>query len=487
MPQIRINAGYQKGAVFPLLEKKMVVGRAPDCDIPVDIDCPASRYHAEVYPSGGAWRVKDLGSLNGTLINKARIADVELKDGDRFLVGDSIFVFENNTSGDGAVAPERSDAVPETEPPSFLGVSMPPRQEEARKVDSAPPVREPEAPLFDSDEHQEAIRDIVEQMSVKTKQIECEIGKAIIGQREIVRELLTAIISNGHVLMIGLPGLAKTMMIRTVSEVLDLKFRRIQFTPDLMPSDITGTDILETDENTGRKEYRFIKGPIFTNILLADEINRTPPKTQAALLEAMQEHRVTAAGETYPLDPPFFVLATQNPLEQEGTYPLPEAQLDRFMFSIYIDYPTEAEEETIAKVTIRDRTLDLRKVLTGAEIIELQGVVRNLPVSDHVVKYATRLVRATRPGDPRAPEFIKKWIHCGAGPRASQYLVLAAKARAVIDGRLLVNTDDVRAAARPVLRHRIITNFTADSEGVDADKIVQKLLEAVPQPGERDY
>ena len=492
MPQIRINAGYQKGAVFQLLEKKMVVGRAPDCDIPVDIDCPASRYHAEVYKADGVWRIKDLGSLNGTLINKIRIQDVELQLGDRFLVGDSIFVFEPSGAAESSTPESTStDTVPAARPSSppskldagplsFLGIAPPPT-----KSPTPPPA--PEEPLFASEAQQELIRDIVEQMSIKTKQIECEIGKAIIGQREIVRELLTAIVSNGHVLMIGLPGLAKTMMIRTVSEVLDLKFRRIQFTPDLMPSDITGTDILETDEATGRKEYRFIKGPIFTNILLADEINRTPPKTQAALLEAMQEHRVTAAGETYPLDPPFFVLATQNPLEQEGTYPLPEAQLDRFMFSIYIDYPTEAEEEMIAKVTILERVLDLKKVLTGAEILELQGVVRNLPVSDHVVKYATRLVRATRPGDPRAPEFIKKWIHCGAGPRASQYLVLAAKARAVIDGRLLVNTDDVRAAARPVLRHRIVTNFTADSEGVDADQIVQKVLEVVPQPGEKDY
>ncbi len=456
MPQIRINAGYQKGTVHPLLEKKMVVGRAPDCDILVDIDCPASRYHAEVYKDGGKWRIKDLGSLNGTLVNKEHVKDAELKPGDRFLIGDSIFLYED------------SDATSAAEPAA------------SGNGDEAMPAEElaPE---------QEAIRDVVERMSVKTKLIEVEIGKAIIGQKEIIRELLTAIISNGHVLMIGLPGLAKTLMIHTLSQVLDLRFRRIQFTPDLMPSDITGTDILESDESTGRKEYRFIRGPIFTNILLADEINRTPPKTQAALLEAMQEHRVTAAGETYPLDPPFFVLATQNPLEQEGTYPLPEAQLDRFMFSIYIDYPTEAEEETIAKVTTRDRALDLKKVLSGPEIIELQSVVRNLPVSDHVVKYATRLVRSTRPGDPRAPEFIKKWIHCGAGPRASQCLVVAAKARAVIDGRLLVTADDVRAAARPVLRHRMFTNFTADSEGVDTDKIVQKLLDTVPQPGERDY
>jgi MoxR-like ATPase len=450
MPQIRINAGFQQGSVFPLKEKKMVVGRAPDCDIPVDINCPASRYHAEIYRTNGSWRIKDLDSLNGTLVNKAKIEDVELRAGDHFLIGDSVFIYEDEPEVNGKG--ESSNGKP-----------------------------------VELSQEQLAIRDTVERMSVKTKLIECEIAKAIIGQKEIVRELLTAIISNGHVLMIGLPGLAKTMMIRTVADVLDLGFRRIQFTPDLMPSDITGTDILETDEASGRKEYRFIKGPLFTNILLADEINRTPPKTQAALLEAMQEHRVTAAGETYPLDPPFFVLATQNPLEQEGTYPLPEAQLDRFMFSIYVDYPSEDEEELIAKVTTTKRVLDLQKVLSGPEILELQNVVRELPVSDHVVKYATRLVRATRPSDPRAPEFIKKWIHCGAGPRASQYLVLAAKARAVIDGRLLVNAEDVRASARPVLRHRIFTNFTADSEGVDSDKIVQKLLAAVSQPGEKDY
>ena len=442
MPQIRIQAGFLSGSTYPLVDKKMTIGRAPDCDLRVDIDGPASRYHAELYKDGDIWRIKDLGSLNGTVVNKQKVQDAELALGDRIMVGSSIFEFEADftTMTNDALTPEH-----------------------------------------------EAIRDLIDQMSLKTKLIETEISKAIIGQKEIIRELLTAIISNGHVLMIGLPGLAKTLMVRTVAEVLDLNFRRIQFTPDLMPSDITGTDILESDETTGRKQYRFIKGPIFTNILLADEINRTPPKTQAALLEAMQEHSVTAAGETYPLDPPFFVLATQNPLEQEGTYPLPEAQLDRFMFSIYIDYPSEADEETIAKVTTRERVLDLQKILNGEQIVELQNAVRNLPVSDHVVKYATRLVRATRPGDKRAPEFINKWVHVGAGPRASQYLILAAKARAVIDGRLLVTADDVRASARPVLRHRMFTNFTADSEGVNTDKIVQKLLEAVPEPGEKDY
>ena len=453
MPKIRIQAGYLTGTTYPLLDQKMNIGRAPDCELRVGIESPASRYHAEIYPVNGTWRVKDLGSLNGTRVNKERIEDATLKPGDRIMVGDSIFEFQEAADADETAGDSEATPV------------------ETEKLTA---------------EHEE-IRDLIDQMSVKTKLIEAEISKAIIGQKEIIRELLTAIVSNGHVLMIGLPGLAKTMMIRTVAEVLDLKFRRIQFTPDLMPSDITGTDILETDEATGRKEYRFIRGPIFTNILLADEINRTPPKTQAALLEAMQEHSVTAAGETYPLDPPFFVLATQNPLEQEGTYPLPEAQLDRFMFSIYIDYPSEEDEETIAKVTTRERILDLQKILSGPQILELQYAVRNLPISDHVVKYATRLVRATRPGDSRAPDFIKKWVHVGAGPRASQYLILAAKARAVIGGRLLVTAEDVRASARPVLRHRMFTNFTADSEGINTDKIVQKLLEAVPEPGEHDY
>jgi MoxR-like ATPase len=314
-----------------------------------------------------------------------------------------------------------------------------------------------------------------------------EIGKAVVGQKEIVNGLMLALVSRGHVLMIGLPGLAKTLMIRTLAEVLDLRFRRIQFTPDLMPTDITGTDVLEVDEATGRKSYRFIRGPVFTHILLADEINRTPPKTQAALLEAMQESHVTASGETYPLAPPFFVLATQNPLEQEGTYPLPEAQLDRFMFSLRVDYPSEEEEEEIAESTTSDRSVELSKRMTGEEILLLQKLVRRLPVSKHVVKYATRLARATRPGDPRAPEAVRKWIHCGAGPRATQYLLLAAKAGTVMRGSLVVNCNDVRLAALPVLRHRMFTNFAADSQGVDVDDIIAKVLKEVQEPGEKDY
>ena len=481
MPQLRFLSGTSEGRIVPLDGGKLVVGRDPNCDVPLDPTSPASRHHAKIYASEGAWHVQDLGSLNGTLLNGERIEDSILHPNDRIGIGAEVLIFESSR----AAKPEEDTPA---EPP------VPPVRMEAAAAEAAPAAA-PEPVAKTAPRRQPAmstaeeahIQAIVREMSAKTKLISNEIGKAIIGQKEIILELLTAIISGGHVLMIGLPGLAKTTLISTLSEVLDLKFRRIQFTPDLMPSDITGTDILEVDDTTGKKDYRFIKGPIFSNILLADEINRTPPKTQAALLEAMQEHRVTAAGNTYILDPPFFVLATQNPLEQEGTYPLPEAQLDRFMFSVYIDYPDEESEEMIAKVTTRMSKPQLNKVLNGAQIVELQKVVRELPISDHVVKYSTRLVRSTRPGDKRAPDFIKKWIHCGAGPRASQYLVVAAKARAVIEGRLLVTTDDVRHAARPVLRHRMFTNFTADSEGVDTDKIVQKLLEEVPEPGEKDY
>jgi len=314
-----------------------------------------------------------------------------------------------------------------------------------------------------------------------------EMGKIIVGQKEVLRGLVMALISRGHVLLVGLPGLAKTLMIRSLAEVLDLRFRRIQFTPDLMPSDITGTDVLEVDEATGHKSYRFIRGPVFTNILLADEINRTPPKTQAALLEAMQEFHVTAAGETYPLTPPFFVLATQNPIEQEGTYPLPEAQLDRFMFNLRVDYPSEEEEELIAASTTSDVAVTLTKQLGAAEILDLQRLVRRMPVSRHVVKYAARLARASRPGDRRAPEAVAKWVECGAGPRATQYLLLAAKAGAILRGSLVVNCADVRAAAPAVMRHRIFTTFAADAESVDTDRIISLLLKEVPEPNESDY
>ena len=451
MPTLQILTGPLKDQQINIVGERFVMGRERDCELVLDIPL-ASRHHACFYKADDGWRIQDLGSVNGTLHNGSKVRDAIVASGDKIAIGNVIMVFSDGTPVAKPLAPSKPQ--PET---------------------TAVPVQDA------------AIQALVQQMSLRTKSIGREMAKVIIGQAEIVNQLLTAIISGGHVLMIGMPGLAKTTMIRTLSEVMDLKFNRIQFTPDLMPSDITGTEVLEINDATGHKEYRFIKGPIFCNILLADEINRTPPKTQAALLEAMQEHRVTAAGHTYQLTLPFFVLATQNPLEQEGTYPLPEAQLDRFMFSIYIDYPTAEEEEEIARVTTRKSKVELQKVLNSKEILELQEVVRDMPVSNHVVKYATRLARSTRPVGEHAPEFIKKWIHCGAGPRASQYLVLAAKGHAVAEGRLLVTTDDVRAIARPILRHRMFTNFAADAEGMDTDKIVQRLLEEVPEPGEKDY
>ena len=328
---------------------------------------------------------------------------------------------------------------------------------------------------------------IIENLRKAKGKMLSEIHKVIVGQDGVIELLLQAMLSRGHCLLVGVPGLAKTLMISTLSKVLKLSFNRIQFTPDLMPSDITGTDVIEEDLTTGRRAFRFVKGPIFANIILADEINRTPPKTQAALLQAMQEYHVSAGGQDYGLDLPFFVLATQNPIEQEGTYPLPEAQLDRFMFMVLVDYPSHEEERLIVKSTTADVTEDVEPVLSGADVIALQRIVRKVPVSQHVVDYAVNLARATRPGDGTAPEFIKNYLTWGAGPRAAQYLVLGAKSRALLGGRFNVSTDDVRCVAKPVIRHRLFTNFNADAEGVTPDKIVEMLIKEVPEPRVQDY
>ncbi|MCK4235042.1 AAA family ATPase [candidate division WOR-3 bacterium] len=326
---------------------------------------------------------------------------------------------------------------------------------------------------------------VVEELKEAKEKIENEISKVIIGQKKIVSELLTAIISGGHCLIIGVPGLAKTLLVNTLSKVLSLKFNRIQFTPDLMPSDITGTDILEVDSETGKRTFRFIKGPIFANIVLADEINRTPPKTQAALLQAMQEYEVTAGGVTYKLEKPFFVLATQNPIEQEGTYPLPEAQLDRFMFNLLIEYPGEEEEVEIAKTspgTIRE---DLNNVLGSKKILKLQELVKRVPVSDSLLKFAVCLVSMSRPTNEDAPDFVKEWVSWGASPRATQYLILAAKTNAVLEGRYTPGIEDIKKVVSPVLRHRIITNFNAEAEGITTDRIVKLLLERMDKGEKR--
>jgi MoxR-like ATPase len=326
----------------------------------------------------------------------------------------------------------------------------------------------------------QAVRDLAAAYEQMTDQI----GKVIVGQKKVVEQLLMALFSRGHCLLVGVPGLAKTLLVSTVSKILHLSFKRIQFTPDLMPADITGTDILQDDPETGRRRFMFLQGPIFANMILADEINRTPPKTQAALLEAMQEHHVTAGSQTYHLPEPFFVLATQNPIEQEGTYPLPEAQLDRFMFNIIVGYPSRAEELEIMKQTTSGSRPELEAILTGDQILTLQEVVRQVVVADHVFAYAADLVRATRPREQGAPKFIAELVSWGAGPRASQYLILGGKARAILHGRLHVTTDDIKEVAYPVLRHRLVTTFNADAEGVITDDIIDRLIKAVPLPQE---
>ena len=361
----------------------------------------------------------------------------------------------------------------------------------------------------------QAVQELNEAYRLITEQL----GRVIVGQHQVIEELLVALFARGHCLLVGVPGLAKTLMIRTLADALTLEFRRIQFTPDLMPSDITGTEVIQEDRQSGVREFRFLKGPIFGNVILADEINRTPPKTQAALLEAMQEYQITAGGRRHQLVQPFFVLATQNPIEQEGTYPLPEAQLDRFMFNTFVDYPDEAEEFDIVRRTTADITATVTPTLSGEKILALQKIVRRVPVADHVVHYALKLARLTRPhmaavpaaakrndmpaaakrndmpaaakrsGMPAAakqndvPQFIREYVSWGAGPRASQYLVLGAKARAVLNGRFYASTDDIRAVAYPVLRHRIMTNFNAEAEGIKPDEIVRRLIETIGDDG----
>jgi MoxR-like ATPase len=320
----------------------------------------------------------------------------------------------------------------------------------------------------------------VERLKDAFARLKAEMGKVIVGQQNVLEELLIAIFARGHCLLIGVPGLAKTLMIHTLADALNLTYNRVQFTPDLMPSDITGTEVIQEDKATGVRQFKFLRGPIFANMILADEINRTPPKTQAALLESMQERQVTVGGERHRLPDPFFVLATQNPIEQEGTYPLPEAQLDRFMLNILVDYPNEDEEFDIVRLTTSIARPNVTKILAGTDILELQEIVRKVPVADHVARYAVRLARATRRGQDEAPEFVRDYVSWGAGPRASQYLVLASKARAVLYGRYYVSTEDIRAVAGPVLRHRIVTNFNAEAEGLKPDDIVARLIKHVP-------
>jgi MoxR-like ATPase len=323
--------------------------------------------------------------------------------------------------------------------------------------------------------------DVLQEFSQHRKLMQEELQKVIVGQDDVIEQIFAAIFTRGHCLLVGVPGLAKTLMVSTLAKILDINFKRIQFTPDLMPSDITGTNVLDEDEQ-GKRNFRFVEGPVFTNILLADEINRTPPKTQAALLQAMQEREVTVGQQTFNLPDPFFTIATQNPIEQEGTYPLPEAQLDRFMFNIKVDYPSAAEEEKILASTTRGEKVEVRKVLSSKAILNLQGLVNKVAVTEYIIQYVARIVRATRPKDASAPEFVKELVDWGAGPRAGQFLIHGGKALAAMDGRFSVAIEDVQKVAIPVLRHRISTNFQAQAEGMSNEDIIQRLIRETPPP-----
>jgi len=419
------------------LNDRVSIGREEDNDLCVPCDSVSS-HHAVISRNGNGFQITDTGSSNGIVVNGEPVNSLNLQDGAAFALGDVEFVFSAN------------DEAVETGPPA------------------AAPKEEPLAAVAGFKSAHEKVL--------------AEIGKVIVGQREVLNQMLVALFARGHCLLIGVPGLAKTLMVRTLGRAVDLDASRIQFTPDLMPADITGTDILEEDAATGKRVFRFHRGPIFTNLLLADEINRTPPKTQAALLEAMQEHRVTITGTSYDLPDPFMVLATQNPIEQEGTYPLPEAQLDRFMFCIHLGYPTAAEEQQVILETTRDLQIAIETALNAADVLKLQRLVRQVPVSEHVALYALNLVRATRPNLEGSPDFVNRWVRWGAGTRAGQYLLLAAKAHVLLQGRFSVSCADVREHALPVLRHRIFTNFTAASESITTDQIVKKILETVKEP-----
>jgi len=460
MPTIEFKAGPFEGRTVAVTEDKMTLGRGQKCDIVIN-DRHLSLEHALLRRESGSWWIYDLNSSNGTSVNGEESEAVKLADGDTVTLGGTEFAFQ--VDGDETAAAKPAELAT-TADPSPTAVSGPKRGRKTVTGDTEEALEADDMKMVDALQNAYA--------SLKEG-----VGRVIVGQEAVVEQVLIAVFCRGHALLVGVPGLAKTLLVSTLSHVLDLTFKRIQFTPDLMPSDITGTDVLEEDHTTGKRIFRFVRGPIFANMVLADEINRTPPKTQAALLEAMQEHRVTAGDETYHLPEPFFVLATQNPIEQEGTYPLPEAQLDRFMFNIIVDYPDPQEERAIIKQVTGLHRAELEVLLSGEEVLRLQQLVRRVPVADHVVDYACDLARATRPGEDEAPDSVKEMVAWGAGPRAGIYLVTAAKAHAILHGRYHATTLDVTSMAAPVLRHRVITTFNAEAAGVKSDDIIVKLIE----------
>ena len=511
MAKIFFKSGEFAGQEVVLQEAGVTMGRGNACNLTLH-DGSVSHNHLKIAFENGAWWLHDLGSSNGTRLNGDRVTASVLKTGDAIALGSTEFLFLDEPAA--APAPAKKDELPKgvkLPPKEELpkGLKLPPKDGPKAKAPAKEPAKEPakvpetktpetkgrtdeptkgpsaptpaSVPQSQSGAALDASMDasdvaLIKLLNEKYLSMRDNVGKVVIGQGDVVEQVLIAIFAGGHALLVGVPGLAKTLLISTLSHVLDLGFKRVQFTPDLMPSDITGTDVLEEDRNTGKRVFRFVKGPVFTNMLLADEINRTPPKTQAALLEAMQEHCVTVGSESYKLPAPFFVLATQNPIEQEGTYPLPEAQLDRFLFNITVDYPSAEDESRIIHAVTSARKVELEKVLNGEQVVQLQQVVRRVPVADHVVDYARDIVRATRPKQPEAPDFVREMVGWGAGPRAGLSLITAAKARAILHGRFHATTADVSAVALPVLRHRVMTTFNAEAAGVTSDDIVQMLL-----------
>jgi MoxR-like ATPase len=471
MAQVIFQTGPQTGKGITLPEDGVTFGRSARAQVVIDDKC-VSGEHLAIRRQNGAWWAFDLNSSNGTRVNGAEIRATMLKDGDVITIGDSVLVFQ---AADGAPAAE----IPPAASKSPVTTAATPAQTQAFAAPAVLPSREGVAEDTATVGGEETADDIsrIRAIHEAYKAMKEQLAQVVVGQSSVIDEVLMAIFSRGHALLVGVPGLAKTLLVSTLGHVLDLAFKRIQFTPDLMPSDITGTDVLEEDRATGQRSFRFVPGPVFTNLLLADEINRTPPKTQAALLEAMQEHRVTVGAKTYFLPEPFFVLATQNPIEQEGTYPLPEAQLDRFMFNIIVDYPSREEEARIIRQVTGLHEAKLEVALNAQQVLDLQQTVRRVPVADHVIAFANDLARATRPKSPDAPDFVKEMVSWGAGPRAGIYLITAAKARAILQGRYHATTADVAAVALPVLRHRIITTFNAEAAGVNSDQIVRLLLE----------
>ena len=477
MSKIIFRTGAHCGQEVTVLESGITLGRGTRATVMI-ADRLVSGEHLTIKLQDGQWWAYDMNSSNGSRLNGEDFKAMALRGGERIEIGETLLEFI--ADGEAAVPfhvvprqPASERVAPGDARISTAGDGV---TRSTVVAHAAKPAVAPE-PTHDD---LAMIREIHEAHA----RMKAQLCRVIVGQEQVIDEVLMAIISRGHALLVGVPGLAKTLLISTVSHVLDLSFKRVQFTPDLMPSDITGTDVLEEDRTTGKRVFRFVHGPLFANMVLADEINRTPPKTQAALLEAMQEHRVTVGNETYPLPAPFFVLATQNPIEQEGTYALPEAQLDRFMFNIVVDYPSPDEESQIIRQVTGQQDAKLEALLDAQQVLRLQQVVKRIPVADHVIEFARDLARATRPKQPEAPDFVREMVSWGAGPRAGIYLVTGAKARAVLEGRYHATTADVAAVALPVLRHRVITTFNAEAAGVTSDQIVKRLIERL-RPSEK--